>query len=395
MTQHTELRGPNGHENWVAALRGSLALDAFELQLYSDAHITDEVLDGAGPYTFHNAIPARVIGTFTHVATLRVEMYLGSSTADLSRTDTSRYHGGWLADEISSIAGLLLGIRLRTGAVSRTFESGDPRGRPRADTDAPASPIPHLHRGWIIPRANGTHNIRLELLPLFATYPRLTAVQAIALVRAARLYQDAMWVAESEPELAWLFFVSAVEVVATEHMVTTQQPEEILLLSFPKLHAALERAGGDSLISECASYLSRLLRATSRFLEFIQEFLPPEPPRPTENVDVILWNCQTLRKALSKVYDYRSRALHDGTPFPWPMSDPPMRRGFYHERPPGLAAGTDEAAWVSDDLPMLLHVFEHITRGAIIRWWSSIVGATPHSSGPESLETSQEPSAPG
>jgi len=33
----------------------------------------------------------------------------------------------------------------------------------------------------------------------------------VALTRAARLYQDALWMIESEPSLAWLLLVSAIE----------------------------------------------------------------------------------------------------------------------------------------------------------------------------------------
>lgn len=381
MAEHELLQGPTGYENWVAAARGAPSSSAFELQLYSDAHLTDEVVTGAGPYSFYNALPAMAIGTFTHVLTLRVEVHVAASSLDLSHTDTSRYHGGWLADEISSLAGLLLGVRLRAGRVSREFRGDDSRGRPWADTDTPASPLPRLHRGWIVPRAHGTNNIRMALLPLFATYHQLSPTQAVTLVRAARLYQDAMWVVESEPELAWLLLVSAVEVVATQYQVATQQPEEILRLSLPNLHAAIDRAGGAELLSECAGHLSRLLRATQRFLSFIQQFLPHEPQRPAQNVVPISWEWPSLRKALSQVYDYRSRALHDGIPFPMPMCNPPMLGGFHHERPSGLAAGTNEAAWISGDLPMLLHVFEHIARGAILNWWRSLValGVSPTS----------------
>lgn len=36
------------------------------------------------------------------------------------------------------------------------------------------------------------------------SFPTLEAKQAIALVRSARLYQDALWLVESEPNLSWL-----------------------------------------------------------------------------------------------------------------------------------------------------------------------------------------------
>jgi hypothetical protein len=372
MAERELLHGPTGYENWVAAERGDPSLSAFELQLYSDAHLTDEVVTGPGPYSFYNTVPL-AIGAFNHVLTLRVVMHVTAFRPDSSDSDTDRYHGGWLADEISALASLLLGVRLRAGHVSREFRGDDPRGNPRADIDIPVFLLPRLHRGWIVPRAHETTNIRLALLPLFATYYRLTPTQAVALVRAARLYQDAMWVVESEPELAWLLLVSAVEVVAVEYQQATQQPEELLRLWNKPLYDAIDRAGGAALLAECARHLSRQMRATQRFLSFIEKFLPPEPQRPAQCVFPIPWEWSFLQKALNLVYDYRSRALHNGTPFPMPMCMPPMMGGLYHEQPPGLAPRTDEAVWKSGDLPMLLHVFEHIARSAILRWWRSLV----------------------
>jgi len=366
-------QGPTGYENWLAALRGENCADIFELQLYSDAWVTDEIVIGTGPYTFHNAVPVRPMGTFAHVITLRVSAHVPRGTTDLSQTDTSRYHGGWLADEISALASLLIGIRLRAGGVSRDFHGDDPRGRPRADTAAPTSPLPARENEWIIPRARRMHNMREAIVPLLSTYIHLTAAQAVALVRAARLYQDAIWVAEAQPELAWLLFVSAIEVVATQHQVESNVPADLLQAAYPDLYTTLARAGGGTLVAECADHLARLLRATQRFLKFTLDFLPPEPPRPDkQQVDLIPWKPQTLRPILSRIYEYRSRALHDGIPFPKPMCDAPEFAGWYHERPGGLASGTNDAAWLREDTPVLLHVFEHICRGSITGWWRSL-----------------------
>lgn len=367
--------GPQGYENWRAARDGKLLSHAFELQLYSDAWIVNELHEGAGPYTFHNAIGASPEGIFSHAMTLRVAVHREYVVPDLSQTDTSRYHGGWLADEVSALSGLLMGVRLRSGGISRDFDGSDPLGKPRADTETPPPPLPARRRGWRIPSARGVHDIRSKLLPVLSTYPELSAIQAVTLVRAARMYQDALWVAEAEPELAWLLFVSAMEVVATQYHVETHAAREILRTSLPQLYRIMEAAGGERLVDDCAAQLARLLRATHRFLKFATDFLPPAPPRPAENTVIIPWDPDSLRVVLSKVYDYRSRALHDGIPFPRPMSDAPHLGGWYHERPSSLAAGSADGTWLAEDTPMLLHVFEYICRGTIIAWWKSVTGA--------------------
>jgi hypothetical protein len=387
MTSLNSPKGPTGYENWRAFIAGNESRGAFEFQLYSDAHLVDEVTAKAGPYAILNAVPANAIGSFTHVATARVSMHVPATFADTSRTDYSRYHGGWLTHELSALCSLLTGVRLKGGGVSRTFDKLTPLGQPRADTRAPTSPLPPIHEAWIIPRARGQHNVQDLLLPRLGTYPRLAVPEAVALVRAARLYQDAIWIAESEPELAWLFLVAGVEVLATQHQVATCRTEDILEKALPGLHAELARAGGTPLVELCGKHLERHLRATSRFITFLDQFLPEPPARPEARVE-IPWDRTSLRKAFSQIYNYRSLALHDGTPFPQPMCDPAFMGGLYHERPAGIAAGTSEAAWMSADLPMLLHVFEYIARNAMLGWWDSVVAAQP------SVAPGQLPPAP-
>ena len=393
MDTNTSLKGPAGYENWRTSLASSKPQWEFELQLYSEAHVVNEVAEGCGPYSFFNSKPAAAIGTFTHVVTARIATHDGPARPDLSRTDYSRYHGGWLADEISALCSLLMGIRLKSGSVSRDFDEQSPRGRPRADTGSPPSPLPMRQRAWIVPRAHGLHNIRIALLPRFATYPTLAPAEAITLVRAARLYQDAMWVVESEPEIAWLLLVSAVEVVATHHQAATSPAEDILSVALPALHSELLASGGQDLLKKCAGHLARHLRATNRFLTFLDRFLPDAPPRPSERVVEIPWERAALKKAFSQVYNYRSLALHDGTPFPQPMCEPPSQGNLHFERPSGLATGTNEAAWVAADLPMLLHVFEHVARNAVLTWWDSLAANRVREGFSSLLPTRNDPKA--
>lgn len=366
--------GPAGYENWRASFFAELPNAVFEIQLYSDAYLTGQIADECRPYGFFNALPFDAIGHYAHVATLRVEAWDSPRLADLSKTDMSRYHGGWLSDELSALASLLMGIRLKSGGISRRFEVGDTCGRPYADTQAPPSPLPPRQRNWIIPRARESQNINAALVPRLVGYPILSRAEAITLVRAARLYQDAIWIAEAEPELAWLLLVSAVEVVATHNQVATFSASDTLALAIPALHAELLEAGGDDLVSKCAAHLERHLRATARFQAFFERYSPPPPPRPADkNVFEFEWQPAALKKALAKIYDYRSRALHDGTPFPAPMCEAPAQAGFHLERPLGLATGTNDAAWLAADTPMLLHVFEHVARSAILQWWDDRV----------------------
>lgn len=84
-----------------------------------------------------------------------------------------------------------------------------------------------------------------------------------------------------------------------------------------------------------------------------------------------------LGPALTTIYAWRSRDLHDGIPFPPPLCEPPIvgSDGIY-ERFPALAVQTDGGTWPADELPMYLHVFAHVTGGALRIWWASLGAAT-------------------
>ena len=78
---------------------------------------------------------------------------------------------------------------------------------------------------------------------------------------------------------------------------------------------------------------------------------------------------------LGTVYEYRSRALHAGTPFPGPMLlSPYMVLGgvILPELPHGGGAvSSSGGTWTAKDLPVSLHTFHYITRNALLKWWDS------------------------
>jgi len=139
--------------------------------------------------------------------------------------------------------------------------------------------------------------------------------------------------------------------------------------------------GGDELVKKVANEIADVTGATLKFTDFILAF----DPGPPAGGRVIRVDGDNLREAVRLVYKWRSKALHGGTPFPSPMCDPPILHGggFIYfdgagegaiaERPLGIAAGMGGAMWDNDETPMLLHVFEHITRGTLLRWWDGSV----------------------
>jgi hypothetical protein len=172
--------------------------------------------------------------------------------------------------------------------------------------------------------------------------------------------------------------ISALEVAAVHHQA--EDPLiDVLRQSKPKLVARLEDVN-PALAEEVATSLSRELRATARFLDFMKRFMPPPPAlRPPVEWARLDWDPKPMKKALGQVYELRSFALHEGIPFPPPMCNPPTLIDSSwpapHEGVLGLAAAAGSNGvwtWTADDLPMSLHTFEYIARGALLSWWTAI-----------------------
>ncbi|CAG0961069.1 hypothetical protein METP3_00828 [Methanosarcinales archaeon] len=369
--------GHISYENWNAAQTKKDSQGGYEVPLFTDAHVTGEFLK-SGPYQFLNtvAIPG-LSGSITPSVILRVENYLEISPPsheEMDHTDDTYYHGGLLHNEIAGLASLIFGVRFKSGGITRIFEiNKDSRGKP-VHYEIDKNPI--LLKGkkkLIIP--NACRTIRLnDLDQLLRSFPTLTPEDAIILVKASRLYQDALWIAESEPELAWIMFVSAIETAANHWNKSKATPVEKLNTKNPKLVDILNEKGGITLVEEVANFVAPYMGATKKFIDFVLEFLPPEPKNRPAEWARHSWEKNKIKKTLDIIYDYRSKALHEGKPFPAPMCMvAPVFGGNISEIPFGykLSLATAKGGkWVPEDIPIILHTFEYIVRGVLLRWWT-------------------------
>jgi hypothetical protein len=106
-----------------------------EYPLYTDSHITGELLEGCEPYAFLNTIATGgQPGNIRESVVLRIFWYVTEGGKYEVKTDNSKYHGGWITDEIAALASLKLGIRLKAGSRTRMFGgySQDSLGTPYA-----------------------------------------------------------------------------------------------------------------------------------------------------------------------------------------------------------------------------------------------------------------------
>src|SRR5262249_41930941 len=149
-------------------------------------HITDEVRTGWGPYKLLNTVAMvhAVRGGCLPVLILRYSWHPGEQTFPglMATTDLSRFHGGSIEDEIASLIGLSLGIRMRASSRTR-LAWPDGLERPMAEDPLSVPTVP--------PRGNRAVMIELPrqvrvTADILTSYPNLPPKSAVALARAAR-----------------------------------------------------------------------------------------------------------------------------------------------------------------------------------------------------------------
>jgi len=368
------IEGPQSYKNWIAYIKGENLINAFEFPLFSDARITGKNTKNFKPYYFLNPVPQECNPGFIQPAIyLRMENYLKPDSPDMSHTNSEHYHGGSLIDEIAALTSLALGIRIKAGSISRYFD-GEPHGHPVEWMSKPKPVVLMDNRKIIIPTLLGKHS--LNGLNLLSKFPKFSPQDAIILVRVSRLYQDALWIAESDPSLAWLMIVSAVEGAAYHWKQSEDSPLDRLKISKPDLVKLLDDTGIQDLSTKVANHIADSIGCTKKFIDFIINFLPPPPQNRPEKWGQFTWEEGEMKKAMNLIYGYRSKALHVGIPFPAPMCISPCfkesNKKMYLEKPMGSASSTLGGTWKSKDTPMLLSTFEYIARKSLLKWWDSL-----------------------
>ena len=348
-----------------------------EFPLYTDSHITGELNDGIGPYKFLNMISGiNGPGKICDAITLRIFWYVNDQSAYEIKTDTSKYHGGWVTDEVAALVSLRLGIRVKAGKMTRIYDSHSDEyfGTPRSAREKPPEAKIGL-RGPVLPSVVKTVNIT-NLKEIYSL-SSLNEEQYIALVRSSRMYQEALWVAENNPELAWLMLVSSLETAACQWSSEEDTDIERLRFSKPKLAKILFEAGGDDLVEKVASEIVHTLGATSKFIKFCLNYFPEPPEDRPEEWARVKWSKTGFRAILNKIYNYRSAALHGGTPFPAPLCGPPdsvsKEAGIAEKGVLALATHTLGGSWKSEDLPISMNAFQIFVNGVLNNWWCSLI----------------------
>jgi hypothetical protein len=380
------LRGPGGWINWQAERLGmprrtthhprSLLLRPIweEFALYSDTELETGGI-AVGPYEFliSNANVIPTIGQATRTIVLRAWDHIFDEPEHAAGpgNDLTHYHGGDVGNEMAALLGLALGRRVRSGGSTRaaTPLESPPIGEPcELYLEARRLEPP---RDWpMIPAIVEPASLE-QIRPLLEAYPTIESGDAVALVRSARQFVDGLWLADADPRLAWIRMVGALEAAANRRDDSRyEDPVAQLKRHKPDLYRLLQPEPPE-VLEAIAGEVSRLYWQSTKVWSLVKAF---DPGPPAERPEYLRFDWSELEAAIFTIYDHRSRDLHDGMPWPWPLCEPPgPGAGVPSE---GAARGAEYtgwgARWTGDSLPMYFHVFAHLVGGTLRNWWASL-----------------------
>ena len=366
------IEGPASWENARHARLGTAASERWEAMLYGEAELRGHCLTATDPYRVMSVGPVAHRVPPRAIAVVRAEHHRPLPEYDVHNMATrlDSFHGGDDNDEIAAVLSLALRIRCRSGGIVRHWFRNTPLDGPgqpfEADHSPPSLQLRGAHQPTMLPHLRDIADLP-DLEPLLASFLSCeSSSRSAAIVKSARLYQQAVWIADEDPNLAFLWLVSSIEVAAGFHRQSKTSSGELLAMNLPDVSAILMRYGQDH-HDQVAAELSHLTRATQKFVDFVMEFLP-DPPEVRPPVDQVEWS--KMRDYLKVIYRHRSNALHAGTPVPLPMCTPPHRfpDGTWAERPIGDGAWALGGEWTKSDLPMTLSTFEYICWSALNSW---------------------------
>ncbi len=255
------------------------------------------------------------------------------------------------------------------GLTSRVFREGE---------DLRGVPVEQSHRvsqwqvpgeGVVLPAVLRRGVYLDDIYDVFKAFALLDGTRATDFLRAARQYADALWLGDRDPDTACLMLASSLE-AAGRGEGDAMSPAQKLMEHKPDLVAVLREHGSEELVGQVATMLEGLTGSTRKFREVVLNHLPPAPDIRGPEAGRLDWS--NLKKPIDQAYSYRSRRLHEGTPFPAPLCEPPVQtEAGSFERAPGISSWSGGAQWRGTELPMYLQTFAYIVRGVLLVWLSS------------------------
>ncbi|MCD4785155.1 MAG: hypothetical protein K8T10_15170 [Candidatus Eremiobacteraeota bacterium] len=315
--------------------------DFIEYEITSDADIAGEF--AYGPYRLMLWDFSEKKDGEERKLCLRIEKKIPGRDEDPWKTaeKAAYYHGGGIEGELIAFASLFLRRRFKIGPQVRW-------------NDKPFIKLGYKNQidGQLV---EGKSNLT-DLTQWFKLVENLDGRFHQRYILAVRLYHKAIQMIEEEPDLAYLNLVSAIEVLCQK---TDIEPISLFEVN-PKLAKVLEKVEDLDLrreIEEAALKRQGFIRR--RFVAFILKHVEDsfwkEEKRPEPCYGRI--EPEKLEELLKRIYDQRSKTLHNGEPFPPSIFDAPVMGAEIHF---SLGMSKGEKKWEPKDYIPNLIFFERL-----------------------------------
>ena len=257
-----------------------------------------------------------------------------------SATKSGFYHSGGIPDELVALASLFLRRRLKLGPIVRMDNS------PR---------LLSLRQGWIDkPLIAGKSNLA-EIPEWLKLIEGLDSKYHQRFILAVRLYHQALLMIEEQPDMAYLNLVSAIETLCHDYDI-----EEIPIADVDQQLAKLVDSIKDKDLRNKIEkkILERERFIKRRFVAFILAHTAENFWAGQERLSYGQIRRNDLPDYLERIYDQRSRTLHEGAPFPPLIFLPPIRGTEIVDFSGDLVVG--ERRWKPKDFIPYPHFFERL-----------------------------------
>jgi hypothetical protein len=192
-------------------------------------------------------------------------------------------------------------------------------------------------------------------------YIALDRKDAVTLVRAARQVRDALWVADTDPGLAWLFLVSAVEFIAGREALRGVVESDLLQREMHDLVCCdAPRSRGRAHLAAVAQKLVTGVKATARVLSCVERYLPEPPQNRPEAYACVDWGWLQRRKVIAN-YTGTAQNAYTGV-FP----------AVVHLQT-AVAGGPPDQPRPASAHPQLSSAVTEVVRGASVRGLPNVV----------------------
>lgn len=383
IAQNEKSQGSALYFNWKLKEKGEKPVRIVEYPLYTDAYKIESAYSHVNcPYTLVNPDVLTTKPICLPRIILQVEEfnYLGKNIKKAKNFYSDFYLINNIPDQVAVILSLILGVRIRAGNESRLFQAVNlDQGIPlHRYIDLDPAQVELIKNKPLLPtilknidNENGFFSLNI-VDQYISSFSSLTVTQAELVIRAAKLYRDAIWIVDSEPQLSLILLISVIELLSQQDKIDDSE------------HVC------NGICQICKKHICKRPSSRKQFENFLINYLPDPPTKRCREENQINWNELKKKKnnnIFLQMYRFRSKFLHEGIAFPLDFLNPnsfwvgESDEEFRYEK----SIKTSISNQLIELSPMSLSIFEYIVRNAALKWWRSIINVSAKTTTPTNL----------